>query len=95
MTVDERFNALQGKLQQLVKEQARLRKEHAELTEALTRAEAERNTLATQVQELVQLVGILKLAAGNLDDKDKKEFEKQINRFVRDLDKTIAYLGTI
>ncbi|RYY98976.1 MAG: hypothetical protein EOO11_06410 [Chitinophagaceae bacterium] len=93
MTLDERFEVVQGKLQGLVKEQARLRRENAELREGLARAEAERTTLATQVQELVQLVGILKLAAGTLDEKGKKEFEKQINRFVRDLDKTIAYLG--
>ncbi|RYY39514.1 MAG: hypothetical protein EOO08_09390 [Chitinophagaceae bacterium] len=85
--------SLQEKLQQLVKQQQRLRKENTELQQQLARAAEERQALSTQVHDLQQAVSLMKLAAGNLSDIEKKEFEKQVTRFVKEIDKCIAYLS--
>ena len=43
--------------------------------------------------ELDQKVAILKTAAGNMDDKSKKEFDKKITGYIKDIDKVIAHLN--
>ena len=50
---------------------------------------------ATQgkIEELQQQVSILKLAAGEMSDKDKKTFERKLNQYVKEIDKAIAYLS--
>ncbi|HMX78942.1 MAG TPA: hypothetical protein PLG91_01435, partial [Ferruginibacter sp.] len=52
-----------------------------------------KETNAQQVEMLKQQVGILKAAAGNMNEADKKEFEKTINRYLRDIDKCIGILS--
>jgi hypothetical protein len=42
---------------------------------------------------LEQQVSILKFAAGEMSEKDKKEFEKKINLYLKEIDKCIAFLG--
>lgn len=91
---DQHMARLQEKVQLLVKQQQRLRAENAELQAQLTRATEDRQVLGSQVQDLQQAVALMKLAAGNLSDAEKKEFEKQVNRFIREIDKVIGYLST-
>ena len=47
-----------------------------------------------RVEELQQQVSILKMAAGEMSDKDKKIFERKLNQYIKEIDKTIAYLST-
>ncbi|GAB4094199.1 hypothetical protein [Flaviaesturariibacter terrae] len=91
---EQHIARLQEKLQLLVKQQQRLRKDNEELQQQLARANGERQALAGQVQDLQQAVGLMKLAAGSLNDTEKKEFEKQVNKFIREIDKCIAYLSS-
>jgi hypothetical protein len=42
---------------------------------------------------LKQQAAILKFAAGEMNEKDKKEFELTITRYIRQIDKCIAYLS--
>ncbi|TCJ14370.1 hypothetical protein EPD60_10270 [Flaviaesturariibacter flavus] len=90
---DEQMGRLQEKLQQLARQQGVLRKENSALQQQLAQAREERAALATQVQELQQAVSLMKLAAGSMNDREKKEFEKQVNKFIREIDKCIAYLS--
>ena len=46
-----------------------------------------------KMEELQQQIAILKVASGQLNEKDKKEFEKKINQYIREIDKCISYLG--
>ncbi|RYZ22649.1 MAG: hypothetical protein EOO16_08315 [Chitinophagaceae bacterium] len=90
---DEQMARLQEKLQQLAKQQGVLRKEATTLQQQLAQAREERAALAAQVQDLQQALSLMKLAAGSMNDKEKKEFEKQLNKFIREIDKCIAYLS--
>ena len=91
---EQQIARLQEKLLLLLKQQQRLRSENEDLRRQLAQATTDRLALAGQVQDLQQAVALMKLAAGNLNDTEKREFEKQINKFIREIDKCIAYLSS-
>lgn len=93
MTVDQQFNTINDKLQQLLKQQARLKKENERLRTELEVCKEKEEVYQQKIDELAQQIGILKLGAGDMNEKDKKEFEKKINQYIREIDKCIAFLG--
>lgn len=93
MSVDTRFNIIYDKLQQLLKQYNRVKKDNEQLKKELEQQKQLEEQSKLKMDELHQQISILKLAAGEMDDKDKKEFEKKINRYIKELDKTIAYLS--
>jgi hypothetical protein len=93
MTVDQQFNIVNEKLQQLLRQHIRLQKENVELKLELKRCQEMDAQRLMRIDELQQQVAILKIAAGEMTDKDKKEFEKKINQYIREIDKCIAYLS--
>jgi uncharacterized coiled-coil DUF342 family protein len=93
MTVDQQFNIINDKLQQLLKQQSRLKKENERLRQELELYKQTENNYHQKIDELSQQISILKLAGGEMNDKDKREFEKKINQYVREIDKCISFLG--
>lgn len=93
MTVDNQFNIINDKLQQLLKQHNRLKKENERLREELDAQKAKEQETQQTVQELHQQIAILKVASGDMSDKDKKDFERKINQYVREIDKCIAFLS--
>jgi hypothetical protein len=93
MTVDQQFNSINEKLQLLLRQHARLKKENEALRLRLESEQESRKALEEGVTELQNVVTIMKLAAGNLNDREKKDFEKQINRYVKEIDRCIALLS--
>jgi uncharacterized coiled-coil DUF342 family protein len=93
MTVDQQFNTINDKLQQLLKQQGRLKKENERLRTELDVCKEKEDVYQQKIDELAQQIGILKLGAGDMNEKDKKEFEKKINQYIREIDKCIAFLG--
>lgn len=93
MTVDQQFNTINDKLQQLLKQQARLKKENERLRTELEVCKEKEEVYQQKIDDLAQQIGILKLGAGDMNERDKKEFEKKINQYIREIDKCIAFLG--
>ncbi|MGV3656541.1 MAG: hypothetical protein ACO1NX_01255 [Chitinophagaceae bacterium] len=93
MSVDQQFNTLADKLQLLLKAMGRLQKENERLKEDLQGAREREQAALQRIDELQQQTAILKYAAGEMDEKEKKEFEKKINQYLREIDKCIAYLS--
>lgn len=93
MSVDQQFNTLADKLQLLLKNMGRLQKENERLKEELQGAREREQSAFQRIDELQQQTAILKYAAGEMDEKEKKEFEKKINQYLREIDKCIAYLS--
>ena len=93
MSVDSQFTIINEKLQQLLKQHNRARREIEQLKEIIQTQKEE--ALATQqlIAELKQQASILKLASGDMNEKDKKDFERQINQYVKQIDKCISYLS--
>jgi chromosome segregation ATPase len=93
MTVDDQFNSLNEKLQLLLKQHNRLKKENDRLREELDAQKQKELETQQTVQELHQQISILKVASGDLSAKDKKDFERKINQYVKEIDKCIAFLS--
>jgi uncharacterized protein YgiM (DUF1202 family) len=92
-TTEQHLKRIQDKLQQLLKQYAALHKENGKLKEEL--ALAQEKVLAQQKNsdELKQQVSILKLNAGEMSGTDKKEFEKRLNAYIKEIDRCIILLG--
>ena len=93
MTVDQQFNILNEKLQVLLKQYNRLKKENEQLKELLQQQKQQQAMTLQIIDQLEQQVSILKLGASEMNEKDKKEFEKKINLYIKEIDRCIAFLG--
>jgi regulator of replication initiation timing len=93
MTLDQQFNILNEKLQLLLKQHHRLQRENEKLREELQLVRSHDEEWKKKVESLEQQVSILKLGAGDMSEQDKKDFEKKINQYLRDIDKCISFLS--
>ena len=93
MSVDQQFTTLYDKLQALLKQYSRLEKENEKLREELEESKQREGATLGKVEELQSQISILKLAAGEMSEKDKKTFERQLTQYIKEIDKTIAYLS--
>ena len=93
MTVDQQFTIINEKLQQLLKQYSRLQKENERLKVELSEAKQNEYLNLEKMEEMQQQITILKVASGELNEKDKKDFEKKINQYIREVDKCISFLG--
>jgi chromosome segregation ATPase len=90
---EEQIKRIHDKLQSLVKQHAAMQKENIQLREQLTRAQDEANTHQQNIDALKQQVNVLRLNAGEMSETDKKEIEKKINGYLKEIDRCIAMLG--
>ncbi|MBI1782377.1 MAG: hypothetical protein HYR66_13600 [Sphingobacteriales bacterium] len=93
MSYDEQIKRIQQKLQQVAKKQDTVQKENAMLKEAVSKFKNDNQGLRQQLEVLELQVNILKTSAGQLEGEEKKEFERKINFFVKELDRCIALLS--
>jgi regulator of replication initiation timing len=84
---------IQDKLQLLVKQQAVLQKENAQLKEELGQSKDQVSSHQKNIDNLKQQVDILRYSAGEMSETDKKEFEKRINTYLKEIDRCIALLS--
>ena len=92
-TLDQQFNVLYEKLQQLQRQQQRLKKENERLQAELQAARQQESLWQQRLDTTQQQVAVLKLTLGEMTEKDKKEFEKMLNGYIREIDKCIAILS--
>lgn len=92
-TTEQHLKRIQDKLQQFLKQYAALQKENVQLKEELNKSKEEAKAQQHQIDTLKQKLDILKLNAGEMSEVDKKEFEKKINTYLKEIDRCIALLG--
>jgi chromosome segregation ATPase len=90
---EEQLKRIQDKLQQLLKQYAAVQKENQKLKEELEKAGRHVSQHEGSIDGLKQQVSILKLNAGEMSETDKKEFEKRINGYLKEIDRCIAMIG--
>ncbi|HWR33284.1 MAG TPA: hypothetical protein VN451_07160 [Chitinophagaceae bacterium] len=90
---EQHLKRIQEKLQQLLKQYAAIQKENSRLKEDLDTAQQKIAAQQKNAEELKQQVSILKLGTGEMNEADKKEFEKRINGYLKEIDRCIALLG--
>jgi predicted nucleic acid-binding Zn-ribbon protein len=76
-----------------VQVQQKLRAENQALREQLAVTTEEKETLTGQITQLQEQIGLLKMSSGSLENQDRKEMEKKINQYIREIDRCIAQLG--
>lgn len=81
------------RLQLLLKKHALLVKENNLLTKEIQVYQSDKKMLLEKNEQLQQQVNILKTSAGQLEGKEKADFEKSINSYIRSIDKCIATLN--
>lgn len=84
---------IQEKLNLLLKQHAALQKENQRLKEELQVGTKSMLVNQQHVDDLKQQVEVLKITSGNWEDADKKEFEKRINTYIKEIDRCIALLS--
>lgn len=90
---EEHLKRIQDKLQQLLKQHAVILKENNKLKDELLVAREGSLLQQKNMEELKQQVSVLKLGAGDMTEGDKKEFEKRINGYIKEIDRCIAEIG--
>ncbi|MEO6638925.1 MAG: hypothetical protein ABIN25_11645 [Ginsengibacter sp.] len=92
-TTEEKLKILNDKLQLLVKKYGILKKENNSLTAALNESQLRENASQENIARLEMETSILKASAGKMDDKERVSFEKQINHYIKDLEKCMTLLN--
>ncbi len=92
-TIEEHIKSVNEKLQQLLKKHVALKKENDNLKDDLNRLRQKEEEYKSTLHELDQKVNILKAASGQMTETDQKEFEKKINRYIKEIDKCIGLLS--
>ncbi|SHE76341.1 hypothetical protein [Flavisolibacter ginsengisoli] len=93
MTIDQQFTIINEKLQQLLKQYSRLQKENERLRYEVSDLKKKESLVAQKMEEMQEQITILKVASGELSEKDKKDFERKINQYIREVDKCITFLS--
>lgn len=91
--IELKVKDIQQKLQLLLKKYAALEKENLRLEKEV----AKNNEVFAQQQQLVdtlkQQLQITKISAGTWNEKDKKDFEKRISSYIKEIDRCITLLS--
>ena len=93
MKTEAQLKRIQTKLQQLLKDYSVLQKENIQLKTELHHEKVDVAIQQTAIDNLKQQVDVLKYANGDLSGADKKDFEKKINSYLREIDRCIAMLS--
>jgi hypothetical protein len=85
----EQIKALQDKLQLVSKKYQSLAKDNERLEQQALLLGQQNQQYRQQLESLQQKNTILKAAKSEWSEADKKEFEKKVNQYVREIDKVI------
>ncbi len=94
VSVELQIKSVQEKLQQLLKQHEALLKENKSLKEELDTTKKQSDQYHENIDRLKQQVEVLKFSNGEMDDAEKKQFEKRINTYLKEIDRCIAMLGS-
>jgi chromosome segregation ATPase len=93
MSLEAHIKSVTAKLQQLLKNHAALQKENESLKHDISSIKKNEKEQLEKIENLQQRLNVLQAAAGSMPQEDKKEFEKRINQYIKDIDKCISTLS--
>jgi chromosome segregation ATPase len=91
--LDQHIKRINDKLQQLLKNYLQLQKENNRQAEQIRQLKEAKQKNDEHIEDLKQKVSVLKAATNTMNEADKKEFEKTINQYIREIDKCIGLLS--
>lgn len=91
--LEKNIKRINDKLQQLLKKYQQLQKDNQRQTVLIEELKLAKEKNDQQIITLQEQVSILKAATGQMNEADKKAFEKNINQYIREIDKCIGILS--
>lgn len=92
MSADQ-LTRVTSKLQELVKRYELLRKENAQLKSELLPAKEREIGFMDKIASLEEKILVLKAGSGNMSDADKKELDKKLHLYLKEIDRCINMLS--
>jgi peptidoglycan hydrolase CwlO-like protein len=89
----EQIERIRLKIQAILKKQQTLEKENEKLKIDIERRLSLEKELKEKVGQLEEQTSLLKASSGQMDDASRKAFEKQLNHYIREIDRCIAMLS--
>ncbi len=91
--LEQNIKRINNKLQQLLKNYQLLQKDNERQSDLIKELQQAKANDREQITALQEKITILKAAAGKMNEADKKEFEKNISQYIREIDKCIGILS--
>lgn len=91
--LEPHISRITNKLQLLIKQQDQLRREAERKDAEIRNLELALKSSLEQQSQLEEKVNILQASHGSMDEKSKKNFEKKINQYLKDIDQVIVHLN--
>lgn len=91
--LEQNIKRINDKLQQLLKSYQLLQKDNKRQSDIIATLQEVKEKDREQIATLQEKITILKAAAGEMNEADKKEFEKNISQYIREIDKCIGILS--
>ena len=82
-----------SKLHTLIRQYQSVQKENEQISTELKTLKEKHQEQSEQIALLQQQIGILKASAGSMNEEEKKLFEKNINFYIREIEKCITTLS--
>ncbi len=89
---EKQIMEIKEKVRRLLKQYTQLQKENKQLKENAKLAEEKIAAQEQKLDDMKQQVSLLKLNTRGMKETDKKEFEKTLSGYIREIDRCIALL---
>jgi hypothetical protein len=91
--VQGQIRRIQDKLQQLLRQRDLLLKENGKLKDDLRRVQEGQVGDGQRLEQLRQQVEVLRVTKTAMSEGEKRELEKRLGQYIREIDRCIALLG--
>jgi chromosome segregation ATPase len=91
--VEGQIRRVQEKLQQLLRQRDVLLKENGKLKEEVRQLQQDQTGNTKRLEQLQQQVEILRVTKAAMSEGEKKELEKRLGQYIREIDRCITLLG--
>jgi hypothetical protein len=91
--IEGQIQRIQDKLQQLLRQRDLLLKENGKLREELRKALEGQSDDTRRLDQLKQQVEVLRVTKTAMSEGEKRELEKRLGQYIREIDRCIAMLG--
>jgi chromosome segregation ATPase len=91
--LEEHIKRINNKVQHLLKRYVFLQKENEKLKNELAAVKTREKEQAEQLKLLSLRLEVLKASRGEMKEEDKKSIQKQLNQYLKEVDKCISLLN--
>ena len=93
MNGEDQVKRIQEKIQAMVRQQELLKKENRLLKEELEAEKKQGISFQEKAEQLKQQVELLRFTRADMNPEDKKQLEKRISGYLKEIDRCIAMLS--